>query len=165
MGGRIRTTAAKAPGKSELLERLTALEKERDDTRAELEHERQSKAKLQGELEDARKRNPPAASPPADLASLGPPPDDPLAGTAYAHRVMMISLYDAAKDDTISSRERRKELRTIAAAAAKLVPRSRVHKAEQIVLGNKAELEIKAREQRTAKLEKRPRPHGQEPKQ
>lgn len=150
---------SKEPKPSVADDRVAKLELEVAALREQLEA---AKRKHAAELEAARARNPPPAAPPAEIANLPAPPGDPLAAQVYAYQVMMLSLHDAAKDTTISARERRKELRTIAASAAKLMPRARLHQAEQLVLNDRAELQKKARDRRGAKLEKMP--GGQEPK-
>jgi hypothetical protein len=96
-------------------------------------------------------------APPKSLKDLGPPPDDPLAQQAYLYKMLVLSAADVANDGDLSPRERRKELRVISAAAQKLMPRSRLHQAEQLVLQNKDDLEKKARDRRGAKLEKLPK--------
>jgi hypothetical protein len=115
------------------------------------------------------------APPPAVIAEVGAPPaDDPLAMQAWMHKMLVASMSDIAKDKDLSPRERRKELRTTAAAAAKLMPRARLQHAEQLVLKQLADLEQKQRDRRGAKLEKLPRPappapalepDGEEPRQ
>lgn len=122
--------------------------------------EQESRLKHAAELEAARLRNPPATAPPTAIADMPPPPEDPLAAQAYAHHMLMMMLHNAATDTKISDRERRKEMRTIAASAAKLMPRARLHAAEQRVLRQVAELERKARDRRGAKLEPLPKPRA-----
>jgi hypothetical protein len=98
-------------------------------------------------------------APPAELKELGPPPaDDPLKMQAWLHQVLVVSAFDVARDEKLSPRERRKELRTIAASAAKLMPRARLLQAEQLILEDRAQLEKKAHERRGAKLEALPKP-------
>lgn len=71
------------------------------------------------------------------------------------HKMLIASLHDAAVDPSISSTVRRKEMRTISAAAAKLMPRARLWEAEQLIKRDRKELEeLKTR--RGAKLEARP---------
>ncbi len=127
--------------------------KKKPPTAAELRAENK---KLRAELEAAKLRNPPAAAPPKALEDLEPPPTDSLEANAYAHRVMMLSLYDAARDATISAKDRRKELRTIASAAAKLTPTTKIWEAVKFIKADRAELDAKKAE-RGAKLEPRPR--------
>jgi len=98
----------------------------------------------------------PAAPPPAALVALGTPPDDPLAAQSWLHRAMVVSAHDAMNDGTISAKERRRELRTISAAAARLMPDARRWEAEQLILSNQRELEAKAKAKRGAKLEAAP---------
>lgn len=94
--------------------------------------------------------------PPAALADFKTPPTDPLEANAELHRMLVISAYDAATDEGISPRERRKEIRTITASAAKLMPDARRWQAEQLIKEDRRELEKKASEKRGAKLEPRP---------
>jgi hypothetical protein len=96
------------------------------------------------------------SAPPRTIAELGPPPTDPLAAEAWAHSLLIASLADVAADVTLSPRERRKEMRVIAAAAAKAMPRKRLFEAEQLVREFKEQLRTKAAEKRGAKLEPRP---------
>lgn len=72
------------------------------------------------------------------------------------HTLLVAGMADAAKDKDLSPRERRKELRVFAAAAAKAMPRARLYEAERLVLEYKAELKAKATEKRGAKLVPRP---------
>lgn len=97
------------------------------------------------------------APPPKELKDLGPPPEDPLQQQAYLYKVLVMSAYDVARDEKLSPRERRKELRTISAAAQKLMPRARLAEAEARVLGYQAEIDKKARERQGAKLEPLPK--------
>lgn len=92
------------------------------------------------------------APPPQSIVDLGAPPDDPLAAQAWLHKVLIASAADAAIDPDISAKERRKELRTISAAAAKLVPHSRLFEAEQMIKRDRAMLEAKTRTKQGAKL-------------
>jgi hypothetical protein len=93
------------------------------------------------------------APPPAAIAELPPPPVDPMEAQAWAHRALMLTLRDAALDEKLSPRERRKELRAIAYAAGRLMPSARLRQAEQLILEDRAELESTARDRRGAKLE------------
>jgi hypothetical protein len=96
------------------------------------------------------------AAPPKVLADFEPPPDDELAAEAYLHRSLMASYYDAMQDKNLSPRERRKEMRTIAAAAAKAMPRRRLYEAEQLAKRVAEGLEVKEKQKRGAKLVPRP---------
>lgn len=90
------------------------------------------------------------------MLALGNPPEDPLAAEAWTHALMIAQLAHAAVDPELTPDQRRREVRTIAAAAAKLMPRRRLYEAEQLVKSNlRALTEAKAR--RGAKLERRPR--------
>lgn len=89
---------------------------------------------------------------------LGPPPADTLQQQAYLYKLLVLSAYDVARDKKLSPKERRKELRTTAAAAQKLMPRARLAEAEARVMGFQAEIEKKARDRHGAKLEPLPAP-------
>jgi hypothetical protein len=97
-------------------------------------------------------------SPPPDrLVSLGePPPNDPLAANKWAHDAVIWALHDVMNDPDISSAMRRKEIRVLAASAAKLIPHARLWEAEQMIRADRADLEKKERAKRGAKLEPRP---------
>ena len=97
------------------------------------------------------------AAPPATIASMPPPPDDPLAMNAWAHNLVARSLYDAALDPDLSPRERRKEIKTLGATLAKLIPQSRLYDAEQTVKRTQREIETKQAEKRGARLEPVPK--------
>ena len=92
------------------------------------------------------------SKPPQSILDLGAPPPDPLAAQAWLHKVLIASAADAAIDPDISPATRRKELRTISAAAAKLVPHSRLYEAEQLILNDRKQLEAKVRSRVSAKL-------------
>jgi hypothetical protein len=92
------------------------------------------------------------SKPPQSIVDLGSPPDDPLAAQAWLHKVLIMSAADAAIDPEISAATRRRELRTIAAAAAKLMPDTRRYEAEQTVLRHRRNLEAKVRAKQGAKL-------------
>lgn len=96
------------------------------------------------------------APPPSELTAIGaPPPGDSLAQNAWAHEVVIAAMHDAMVDPNISPRERRKELRTLAAAAARLQPDTRRWEAEQLIRRDRAELEQLESDRRGAKLEPR----------
>lgn len=103
-----------------------------------------------------RSSEPPPAPPPQSLIDLGDPPTDPLAAQEWLHRAMILSAADAAVDHKISARERRKELRTISTAAAKLLPHARLYQAEQLIKRDRLELETRQRARSGAQLERRP---------
>jgi membrane-bound lytic murein transglycosylase B len=92
------------------------------------------------------------APPPKGLLELGETPDDPLAAQALIHKALLISFFDAAKDPDLSARERRKEMRTIAASAAKVFPDARRWEATQMIKQHQAALD-NAKARRGAKLE------------
>lgn len=96
------------------------------------------------------------APPPPRIVALGMPPADPLAANAWAHDAVIWALHDVMNDTQISSQNRRKEIRTLAASAAKLIPHARLWEAEQLVRAHRARLEEKESKKRGAKLEPRP---------
>lgn len=97
------------------------------------------------------------APPPKELAELGIAAEDPLEAQHQIYRALVISFMDAAKDDELSPRERRKEMRTIAAAAAKVFPDARRWEAVQLIRDHQDALEH-AKVRRGAKLEPMPDP-------
>lgn len=98
-----------------------------------------------------------AAPPPDRLVSLGePPPNDSLGANKWAHDAVIWALHDVMNDPNISSALRRKEIRVLAASAAKLIPHARLWEAEQLIREDRRQLEQKERAKRGAKLEPRP---------
>lgn len=112
-------------------------------------------AKLTSDLELAKHRNPPPSEPPKTLAEIPPPPQDALEANKWAHNAMLFALHDVATDKTINARERRKEMRTIAAAIAKLTPTAEIQEGVEIVRRSREEIERKR--SRGATLEPRPK--------
>lgn len=104
----------------------------------------------------AQKPSATGSKPSARLVALGEPPDDPLDGVLWLHRMIVLSAHECAHDPDLTARERRKELRTIALVAERLVPKRRIREAEKKILDENAALEAK-RVTRGAKLEARPR--------
>lgn len=115
---------------------------------------------------------PPAPPPPepgtipgAPTAKHPPPPElvaiadelakvtDPLQGNALAHKALLASMKDVLLDESLTPTARRKELRTIAAAAKELLPDSRRWEVDQLIKQDRAEVEAKARARRGAPLE------------
>lgn len=125
-------------------------------------------AELEAELEAAPPPPPPPprspseqpSPPPAALVQLGDPPKDPLAAQEWLHRAMILSAHDAMIDENISPATRRKELRTISAAAAKLLPHARLYQAEQLIKSDRDELERRRVQRAGATLERRPTTGG-----
>jgi hypothetical protein len=75
------------------------------------------------------------AKPPA-WADLGAPSiTDSLAANAWMHQVLAVSAHKTITDGGIDERERRKELREIAAAMRGLIPQTRLLEAETVVRG------------------------------
>lgn len=71
-----------------------------------------------------------------DLGAM--PVDDPLAMNAWVHRALGVSAAQVVTDPALNDSQRRKELCDIAARMAALTPQSRVHVAEQLVLGEQS---------------------------
>lgn len=93
--------------------------------------------------------------PPPLIAELAAEPStDPLKAQAQLYSIVVASAFDAAKDEKLSPEDRRKEIRTIAAVAAKLIPRTRLWEAEQVIKRDREQLEQRAAQKRGAKLEK-----------
>lgn len=97
---------------------------------------------------------------PRELAELGPPPADPLAANAWAHRATLLAMHNAVIDPKITERERRKEIRSLAAAAAKLMPDTRRWEAEQLIRSDREEIDRKEGDRHGAKLEPLPPREG-----
>lgn len=113
---------------------------------------------------------PPAPSPGSTREPPQPPPpelvaiseqiaksSDPLERQALVHAALCASIADVLADTKISAAERRRELRTISAAAAKSFPYRRLYEAERIVKRHERELEDRRRDKAGAKLEDRPK--------
>lgn len=80
---------------------------------------------------------------------------DNLEMQALVHAALCASVADVMQDPTISAAERRRELRTISAAAAKSFPYRRLYEAEQLIKADAAKIDARMRERRGATLEKR----------
>lgn len=122
---------------------------------------RPTKAKPAGSRKP-RARKPkvePIPAPPSAVLALGSPPTDPLAAEAWMHALMVAQLHDAAVDPKLTPALRRKEVRTIAASVAKLMPRARLYEAEQLIKSDRKSLD-EAKARRVAKLEPRPKRGG-----
>lgn len=104
----------------------------------------------------SRTADQPSRPPPAEILDLGNPPSDPLEAQHWAYRITIASMADAARDADLSPRERRKEIRTIGAAAARLLPNASIAEAVAMIKADRAELEAKQRARGGAKLEARP---------
>lgn len=101
---------------------------------------------------------PPPSKPPLTLVSLGAPPDDALGAQNWAHRATILAMHHTMNDPLINERERRKEIRTLATAAAKLMPTSRVWEAEQLIKKWQADIERKQSEKGEPPAEPAPPP-------
>jgi hypothetical protein len=93
--------------------------------------------------------------PPESLAKLGEASSDPLEANAQMHAALVASFFDAAKDPELSARDRRLEMRTISAAAAKLIPNTRLYEAERLIKSDHAELAKKKERRAAGKLQPR----------
>ena len=96
--------------------------------------------KLKRELAEARQENRP---PPQAVLDLGPTPQDTLGMQLHGMRVLAIQLDEVKTDESLTPKERRAESRAITDSMVKLVPNSRKYEAEQIIKGDRAELERK----------------------
>ena len=91
-------------------------------------------------------------SEPSDgLVALGEPPDDPSAAMEWLHRTLVVSAKDAISDTSISAATRRRELRTIAAAARAVYPDASRWKLAQLIQADRDEVEQKRRARAGAK--------------
>lgn len=111
---------------------------------------------------------PPAPAQHATAAPPAPPPPeliaiskriagstDNLEQQALVHSALCASIADVLSDPLISAEQRRKELRTISAAAAKCFPYKRLYEAEQLIKNDQAILDNRRKERAGAALEKR----------
>jgi len=78
-----------------------------------------------------------------EYAELGAPPKDPLEAQVWAHEVLALSAYQIMVDEKYEGHEpqRRKELRETIAGMQKLIPRTRLFKAEQLVRGDASKVD------------------------
>lgn len=123
---------------------------------------RRQVAKLERELAETREKLATAiAAPKSDpvpksLEQFTDPPTDPLEAQASLYRMLVLSAYDVAKDKFLTSANRRKELRTIIAAAAKLFPESRRWEVDQLIRSDREAIDKRASEKTGATLEPMP---------
>lgn len=104
----------------------------------------------------------------APVAHAPPPPElvaiskriadssDNLEMQSLVHAALCASIADVLADTAISAADRRRELRTISAAAAKSFPYRRLYEAEQLVKADQAKIDSKRRDKAGARLEGRP---------
>lgn len=111
--------------------------------------------KLRAELAEARNESRAA---PRDLIALGHPPDDTLEAQKYLLRANMINAHEVINDETLKPKERWRWIQTISETVHKLVPKSRIFEAENLIKGDRAALERK--KPRGAKLEPAPESPG-----
>jgi hypothetical protein len=148
--------AARPKAKPAASSRSRAAPVDRDQARRRAQSSSREDAEARAERELAEKRAKREAATNRKIAALGAAPEDPLAAQAHLLRVLTIIGDAVACDDSVPIMERSKELRSLSAAVAKLVPKSRTWKAEQKVLENERKLKAKAKEKRGAQLEPRP---------
>jgi len=96
------------------------------------------------------------SQPPQELVDLGAPPKEPAKAQQWLYQAMLISARLAMLDTTISQATRRRELRTIAASAAKLFPDAERARILEEINRDRSELDRKKRARVGAKVEKRP---------
>jgi hypothetical protein len=90
------------------------------------------------------------------LKALGGPPSDALAAADWAYRVQITLMHDCIKDDTLTARERRRELRALGAAAATLFPKHEEFLIREEIRRDRAEIELRAKQKGGARLEPAP---------
>lgn len=98
----------------------------------------------------------PPSEPPESLRALGAPPDSARDAQTWGFRVLMLQAHEAAMDPTISSSTRRKEVRVILAAAAKLYPDAARAEVASTIDEDRRQLLARQRAKAHAKLEARP---------
>lgn len=114
--------------------------------------------KLERELAELRDKLAKASESKADpvpksLEQFKDPPSDPLHAQAELYRMLVLSAYDAARDPDLSAEDRRKELRTITAAAAKLFPESRRWEVEKLIRQDREAIDKRASEKAGGSIE------------
>lgn len=109
---------------------------------------------------------PPPPAPPAPTRAVPPSPQmlelaarirdsrDPLAQGSYAYDAIMVAIAEVMSAD-MDPAERRRELRTLTAAAAKVFPAKRWHEAEAKVDAYLAQVDARKRAKVGAELERR----------
>ncbi len=95
-------------------------------------------------------------APPESLVANGPPPDDARGAQAWGFRALMLQAHEAMIDVKISSATRRKEVRVILAAAAKLYPDAARAEVANTIDEDRRQLMERKRANARAKLEARP---------
>lgn len=90
------------------------------------------------------------------LKSLGDPPADARGGQAWAYKALMIQAREVMVDNTISEATRRKEVRTILAAAARHYPDAVKFDDAEAVRRADERVSKRKRGRAAAKLEERP---------
>jgi hypothetical protein len=115
--------------------------------RRELAKLQREKAELEAKLAkpiDAAAKPAPPTEAVAAIATEAMGATDPLAIQDAAYRALAQTFFDAANDKDLSPRERRKELRTISAAMAKLFPESRRWKVDQLIRQDREPIDKRA---------------------
>ncbi len=110
---------------------------------------------------------PPPPPAPTREAPAPPPPElvaiskriaastDNLEQQSLVHSALCASIADVLADPNITAADRRRELRTISAAAAKSFPYKRLYEAEQLIKADRAELDNRRAQRAGATMEKR----------
>jgi hypothetical protein len=96
------------------------------------------------------------SEPPPTMVALGPPPLSERESQRWGHRLLMLQVHDTMLDNTISRATRRKEVRTILAAASRLYPDAARAEVASIIDEDRAQLAARQRAKAKAKLEPRP---------
>lgn len=100
------------------------------------------------------------SAPPESLVANGPPPDNAAAMQAWGYRALNLQAHEAMMDSSISQATRRKEVRTILAAAARLYPDAARYELAELIKRDERELGERKRARAAAKLEARPNAGG-----
>ncbi len=99
----------------------------------------------------------PPCPPSRQMMDLGEPPEDPEKAMQWMFRAQTIALREAMVDPKLSARGRRREMRTIAAAASRLYPDSARARVADRIQKDRDELAAKRRNRAAAALEQRPK--------
>lgn len=96
------------------------------------------------------------SAPPESLVANGPPPASARGAQSWGFRALMLQAHEAMLDTTISQATRRKEVRTILAAASKLYPDAARAEVADTIEEDRRQLTDRKRAKAKAKLETRP---------
>lgn len=114
-----------------------------------------TRAKKKPEASPRRKKHPggrPRKQWLDDYEKVGPPPEDLLDGPGYGMKLLLVALDKLRTDKGINERERLREMRITIRMMKDLVPRSRIRKAEQTILGYYERLTMGGDEAETEKM-------------